>query len=443
MNRLALQTSFALQTSPTSAIAPSPPTGPASHPRRGQQLQPAARPPRGAWAYQATPPPAIIRNRAGRALPSASSTGKTWAQTGQQYLPQNSHTDVVLSIDTAGTITDRIRYTTYGEPQRYSLSDLAGRGASATAPDAAIDNNDYTAFINAFGASDPLADVNADGLVDADDYIIFINNFSAASDGPLGTGTVSTNLDSGFRRGYAGYEFDPVRGASYASVYHVRNRVYDAENGRWNKRDPLGYVDGMGLYEYCKSRSLNSRDAFGYEDDPLPGMYDGGINPPIRFIPVPPRKRRDSSNPGRLVPVDPRLPIDPCQVAQQHGLDARDGGGVVCYQGHTYGCNWSGYPNDSDIGACIIEHEFTHFDHATCDTTPANTVSRPSFKPSVSQGVGECDGYTTELNCLQGRRGAGPTNGSGPITDRIKQLCNIIRTRGWPCNPSVCQIVQH
>jgi len=46
-------------------------------------------------------------------------------------------------------------------------------------------------------------------------------------------------------------------------MYHVRNRVYDAENGRWTRRDPLGYVDGMGLYEYCRSGPKERLDAMG------------------------------------------------------------------------------------------------------------------------------------------------------------------------------------
>jgi len=47
------------------------------------------------------------------------------------------------------------------------------------------------------------------------------------------------------------------------TMYHVRNRVYDAENGRWTRRDPLGYVDGMGLYEYCRSWAVEARDPYG------------------------------------------------------------------------------------------------------------------------------------------------------------------------------------
>jgi len=43
---------------------------------------------------------------------------------------------------------------------------------------------------------------------------------------------------------FCGYRFDPESG-----LYHVRRRVYHPTLGRWLQRDPLGYVDGMGLYE--------------------------------------------------------------------------------------------------------------------------------------------------------------------------------------------------
>ncbi len=231
----------------------------------------------------------VMRERDNTAWGSAVSS---WALTGRQYLLQNWRADVVLAIDSGGSITDRIRYSAYGEPQRYSLCDLVGGGASGTAPDTLIDGNDYTAFNNAFGASDALADVNGDGVVDSSDYTLFINNYSAGGDGPLGTGVLSTDLDAGFRRGYAGYEFDPVLGGSVASVYHVRNRVYDAESGRWNRRNPLGYVDGMGLYEYCRDRPVDGRDAVGMKTKLISGAADPGDWPGPEFerkpLPDPP-----------------------------------------------------------------------------------------------------------------------------------------------------------
>jgi len=44
---------------------------------------------------------------------------------------------------------------------------------------------------------------------------------------------------------FAGYRFDDETG-----LYLVRNRVYQAELGRWVQRDPAGYVDGHNLTEY-------------------------------------------------------------------------------------------------------------------------------------------------------------------------------------------------
>jgi RHS repeat-associated protein len=59
---------------------------------------------------------------------------------------------------------------------------------------------------------------------------------------------------------YAGYHFDPE-----TTLYHVRNRMYDSELGRWIQRDPLGYVDGMSVYEYVRSTPVNLLDSMGQE----------------------------------------------------------------------------------------------------------------------------------------------------------------------------------
>jgi RHS repeat-associated protein len=57
---------------------------------------------------------------------------------------------------------------------------------------------------------------------------------------------------------YCGYRFDSETG-----LYHVRNRMYHPLLGRWLQRDPLGYVDGMGLYEYVKSSPAVQSDPLG------------------------------------------------------------------------------------------------------------------------------------------------------------------------------------
>jgi len=74
----------------------------------------------------------------------------------------------------------------------------------------------------------------------------------------------------GNRKGYAGYEFDVS-----VEAYHVRHRVYLPELGRWTKRDPLGYVDGVSVYEYVNSQVMRAIDPTGrsmmvgpVDDDP-------------------------------------------------------------------------------------------------------------------------------------------------------------------------------
>jgi len=46
-----------------------------------------------------------------------------------------------------------------------------------------------------------------------------------------------------------------------------RHRYYDYYTGRWLTQDPLGYVDGMNLYEYACSNPLMFRDAQGLSAD--------------------------------------------------------------------------------------------------------------------------------------------------------------------------------
>ncbi len=57
---------------------------------------------------------------------------------------------------------------------------------------------------------------------------------------------------------YCGYRFDSETG-----LYHVRHRYLHPTLGRWITQDPLGYVDGMGLYEYCVSTPFVMLDAMG------------------------------------------------------------------------------------------------------------------------------------------------------------------------------------
>jgi halocin C8-like bacteriocin domain-containing protein len=93
-------------------------------------------------------------------------------------------------------------------------------------------------------------DLNADGSVTMADYAHYPEK-------TLGRGKLSWINN---RIGYAGYQHAPeLAGAKYL----VRHRVLDAERGAWLTRDPLGYCDSMGLYEYVRSMPLIGVDPFG------------------------------------------------------------------------------------------------------------------------------------------------------------------------------------
>jgi RHS repeat-associated protein len=66
------------------------------------------------------------------------------------------------------------------------------------------------------------------------------------------------------RHGYASYLHDPA----IPSHCYVRHRWYDTTRGYWLSRDPLGYVDGMNLYQYVSGRPVVYADPFGHHVNP-------------------------------------------------------------------------------------------------------------------------------------------------------------------------------
>jgi RHS repeat-associated protein len=59
---------------------------------------------------------------------------------------------------------------------------------------------------------------------------------------------------------YTGQRFDPETG-----LYYYRARYYDASQGRFLQRDPLGFDGGVNFYEYVLSRPTRYTDAYGLE----------------------------------------------------------------------------------------------------------------------------------------------------------------------------------
>lgn len=53
--------------------------------------------------------------------------------------------------------------------------------------------------------------------------------------------------------------------------------MYHPTLGRWVQRDPIGYVDGMGLYEYVRTSPVTARDPDGLQS--VGGWGNWGIDP--------------------------------------------------------------------------------------------------------------------------------------------------------------------
>ena len=154
---------------------------------------------------------------------------------------------------------------TYGVPTVYAAGDVNRDGVcDGYDPQDWDDYNDYGA-----GALAADLDVNRDGVVDSADRALVQGHADWALWTSHGRGSVSRLHN---RRGYAGYEYDPA-----TQQWHVRHRVLVSEMGRWNRRDPLGYVDGMSLYEYVGSRAVEAVDPSGLMPPPAPGRRDNSI----------------------------------------------------------------------------------------------------------------------------------------------------------------------
>ena len=194
------------------------------------------------------------------------------------YYIQNWRADVISELtDALGgggwTWGGSVRYSAYGEHEFLTLGDVSDTTPVALR-DTVLTIDDYLQVNTWIGASNLAGDLDdanetgvPDGAVTTDDLIFEADLYSAG-------GLVPDNP----RFLYAGYVHDPIIGTAASAVpsakgsglYHVRNRVYNPELGRWTRRDPLGYIDGTNAAVYCISDPIGYLDPFGLlaADDP-------------------------------------------------------------------------------------------------------------------------------------------------------------------------------
>lgn len=176
-------------------------------------------------------------------------TGAADSMETREYYCQNWRADVVARISSAGTMNGWHKYSAYGVPYGIPTSDTDGDGT--------INTDDLNRLNGAWGTRYVTADYNLDGTINTDDLLFLYGQWSVT----LGWGKLSQGGSAGGnRKGYAGYEFEPV---SACALWHVRIRSLNSDLGRWARRDPSGYSDGPNMYAYSIGSPVGFADAMG------------------------------------------------------------------------------------------------------------------------------------------------------------------------------------
>jgi RHS repeat-associated protein len=173
----------------------------------------------------------------------------------RHYYAQNWRADVSAILSESGKMLEFVKYSGYGTPRALPAGD--------TNSDGDWDSNDASSMgTTDFNDNyDVRADADLNGTVDGSADAAHANSI-AIGGGYQTLGWTKLSSTALFSRvGYAGYAADGV--LSENRIYHVRHRVFSTDLGRWTRRDPLGYHDGMGLYEYVGSMVATATDPMG------------------------------------------------------------------------------------------------------------------------------------------------------------------------------------
>jgi RHS repeat-associated protein len=193
-----------------------------------------------------------------------------------EYVYDGAKRRVVKKTYSAGTL-DETRHFYYTDPQKWQVIEerLETSGAISADPDRHfvwglryIDdlslrdrdtNANGTLDERLYGLQD--ANWNVTALADVSGSVQERYSYSTYGTPRLMTATFASRASSNHDAEtlYSGYRFDQA-----ASLYVVRHRVYHAELGCWNRRDPIGYRAGdVNLYRYLRNRPTLMTDPTG------------------------------------------------------------------------------------------------------------------------------------------------------------------------------------
>lgn len=176
---------------------------------------------------------------------------------------QNWRQDVVAVADFRGYVHEWVKYSAYGVPYGIPAGDDDVSGKT--------DGADYTRIQNRITggwAYSVLADINLDGSIVPQDKTDAQNLYDGRE---LGYGVLS-HAEVSNRRGWTGLRYL----SELAGLWLARNRMSEATLGRWARRDPLGYVDGMSQYELTGSNPVRLLDPLGLSHSMAPATGAGG-----------------------------------------------------------------------------------------------------------------------------------------------------------------------
>ena len=189
------------------------------------------------------------------------------------YLLKELYTVAGLA-DAAGEIVELYDYDNYGAVKTY-VPDQALAGKGDYDQDSDVDLIDFIRFQTCFtgdggGLGEPdsgceVFDFDTDDDVDLTDLQAFWTCFAGpgARGGAMTPSALSVSMLNPYC--FTGRRLDFIDTGN-RQLYHYRARTYDPLHGRFNQRDPAGYVDGMNLYEYVGSTPLGTTDPLGLFD---------------------------------------------------------------------------------------------------------------------------------------------------------------------------------
>jgi len=157
--------------------------------------------------------------------------------------------------------SEAVRYVHFGKQvleERNAFNELQrsyvyGNGIDEVLQLKTASNDSYYYHDNSIGSIAALTDT-AGRVAERYRYNVYGETTILAADGI----TERQNSAIGNSYGFTGRRYDVETG-----FYYYRARYYVPERGRFIQRDPLGYVDGMGVYAYVGNNPVNYVDPEG------------------------------------------------------------------------------------------------------------------------------------------------------------------------------------